>query len=348
MSHMESNLVTQDARDESARRMVDGAPGEERPYADTLGAAVARASRELAAAGVPDARLDAEILLAYVLAWEESLDDIGCRIRLRDERLDVVREKRVHILAHPEEPLSPWAQRYAMFVRERGAGRPVAYWLEAAEFMGLQFYVNRYVLIPRPETETLVEQALTRLKPIAAPVVLDIGTGSGNIALSFAVFRQDAHVWAIDVSPQALRVARKNARWLKVRERFHWSHTDFLTLDPAVAPPFTDAAGNPAPSFDAVLSNPPYVAEEEAGTLSKEVLREPREALFAGNGGFAFIDAILAKAAALLKPGGLLLVEVGHTQGSEARRRAIAAGWQEVDVLPDLAGVPRVLAARRP
>lgn len=339
--------MTQDAGNESARRMVEGAAGEERPYADTLGGAVARASRELAAAGVPDARLDAEILLAYVLAWEDSLDDIGCRIRLRDERLDVVREKRVHILAHPEEPLSPWAQRYAMFVRERGAGRPVAYWLEAAEFMGLQFYVNRYVLIPRPETETLVEQALARLKTVASPTILDIGTGSGNIALSFAVFRQDAEVWALDVSPQALRVARKNARWLKVRDRFHWSRTDFLTLDADASPALADAAGRPAPLFDAVLSNPPYVAEEDAGSLSKEVLREPREALFAGQGGFAFIDAILAKAASLLKPGGHLFVELGHTQGAEAHRRAVAAGWREVCVVPDLAGVPRVLVARR-
>jgi release factor glutamine methyltransferase len=319
-------------------------PGDERPYAATIGGALSRAARELAISGISEPRLNAELLLAYVLAWDRSREDMEFRLRLRDHRLEAVREQRIFNLTHPEAPLTEWGRRFGMFVRERAAGRPTAYWLEAVEFMGLQFYVNRYVLIPRPETETLVEIALSHLEKIEEPSVLDVGTGSGCIGLSIAAFKPDADVWALDISPHALRVARKNATWLHVRHRLHWKRTDFLTLDPGA--PIADASGATAPPFDMVVSNPPYVAPEEEGTLSKEVLREPREALFAGNGGFAVIDALLAKSRALLKPRGCLVMEIGYTQSAEATRRAIAAGWQDVQVLPDLAGIPRVLVAR--
>ena len=317
---------------------------EERPYALTIGAALARATKELSAAGIPNARLDAELLLAYVLAWERSNEDLVFRLRLRAERLEAIREQRIYNLTHPEIALSEWGQRFGMFVRERIAGRPVAYWLEAMEFMGLQFYVNRHVLIPRPETETLVEAAIERLRDVEAPAILDVGTGSGCIGLSLAVFRPQAEVWALDVSAQALRVARKNARWLNVRERFHWMRADFLELNSAF--PILDAAGSVAPPFDAVVSNPPYVGWDEADTLPLEILREPAEAIFSGPDGFTMLDALLEKAGGLLKPGGLLLSEIGYTQSVEAARRAGAAGWRDVSVLPDLAGIPRVLVAR--
>lgn len=329
---------------EERERGVAPAPVEE-PYAATVGAAVARATRELAAEGIPEPRLDAELLLAYVLAWERSREDIDFRLRLRGARLEAIREQRIYNLTHPEAPLSEWGRRFGMFVRERAAGRPVAYWLEAAEFMGLQFYVNRYVLIPRPETETLVEAALQRLEGVDEPKILDVGAGSGCIGLSLAVFRPGAEVWGLDVSAPALRVARKNASWLRVRDRFHWLRDDFLAMD--VRRPLMDAGGERAPLFDAVVSNPPYIGLDEASSLPADVLREPPEALFAGADGFTMIDALLRKSASFLRPGGHLLVEMGHTQSAEAMRRAEAAGWKDVSALPDLSGIPRVLTARR-
>lgn len=317
---------------------------DERVYARTIGAALDRATKELTAANIPNARLDAELLLAYVLAWERSNEDLAFRLRLRSQRLEAIREQRIFNLTHPETALSEWGRRFGMFVRERIAGRPVAYWLEAVEFMGLQFYVNRHVLIPRPETEILVEAAIERLRNVETPRVLDVGTGSGCIALSLAVFCPLTEAWALDISAQALRVARKNAEWLRVRDRFHWKRADFLSLGPDK--PLTDAAGDAAPLFDAVVSNPPYIGWDEVDSLPAEVLREPPEALFSGRDGFRMVDALLEKSAGFLKPGGLLLVEIGHTQADEAARRAEAAGWREVSVLPDLAGIPRVLTAR--
>jgi len=319
-------------------------PDEERPYAATIGGALSRATKELAAAGISEPRLDAELLLAYVLAWDRSREDMDFRLKLRDHRLEAVREQRIFDLTHPEAPLTEWGRRFGMFVRERAAGRPTAYWLEAVEFMGLQFYVNRYVLIPRPETEILVEAALGFLEKSGSPCILDVGTGSGCIGVGIAALKPDAEVWALDISPHALRVARKNASWLHVRSRMHWKRADFLALDPAN--PMVDASGATAPAFDMVVSNPPYIAPEEMPSLSREVLREPPEALFAADGGFAVINALLDKARTLLKPQGRLLMEIGYTQGAEAVRRAEAAGWQEISLLPDLAGIPRVLVAR--
>ncbi|HEY3414002.1 MAG TPA: peptide chain release factor N(5)-glutamine methyltransferase [Armatimonadota bacterium] len=319
-------------------------PADERPYAATIGGALSRAARELTNAGVSEPRLDAELLLAYVLAWDRSREDMEFRLKLRDHRLEAVREQRIFNLTHPEAPLTEWGRRFGMFVRERAAGRPTAYWLEAVEFMGLQFYVNRYVLIPRPETETLVETALGLLEKTPHPFVLDVGTGSGCVGLSIATFKPGAVVWALDISPHALRVARKNASWLHVRDRVHWKRADFTALDPSQ--PITDASGAVAPPFDLIVSNPPYVAPEEAPTLSQEVLREPKEAVFADDGGFAVINALFAKSRTLLKHQGRLVMELGYTQSTEAIRRAQAAGWQDVEVLPDLAGIPRVLVAR--
>jgi release factor glutamine methyltransferase len=333
-------MVMMEERDQQRTTQSD-----EQGYAATIGAAIARATKELSAAGIEEPRLDAEILLAYVLAWERSREDIAFRMKLRSARLEAVREQRIFNLTHPESPLSEWGRRFGMFVRERAAGRPVAYWLEAAEFMGLQFYVNRYVLIPRPETETLVEAALTRLEGADAPRILDVGAGSGCIGLSLAVFRPEAEVWALDVSSHALRVARKNAAWLHVRDRYHWLRADFTELD--TARPLRSAAGEAAPLFDAVVSNPPYIGWNEVDSLAPEVLREPPEALFSGVDGFPMIDALLQKSARLLRPGGHLFIEIGHTQAAETIRRAVAAGWRDVATLPDLAGIPRVLTATK-
>lgn len=333
--------LEQTTQPETSRERAD-----ERPYAATIGGALSRATKELATAGITESRLDAELLLAYVLAWDRSREDMEFRLKLRDHRLEAVREQRIFNLTHPEAPLSEWGRRFGMFVRERAAGRPTAYWLEAVEFMGLQFYVNRYVLIPRPETETLVETALGLLDKSTRPAVLDVGTGSGCIALSIATFKPDAIVWGLDISPRALRVARKNAAWLHVRDRMHWKRADFTALDPYQ--PIIDASGAVAHSFELIVSNPPYVAPEEASTLAPEVLREPHEALFAGDGGFAVINALLAKSGTLLKPHGWLVMELGYTQSAEATRRALAAGWKDVEVIPDLAGIPRVLVARKP
>lgn len=333
-----------DARRAENGRSEAPRPAPRKPYALTVGAALARATRDLAEAGIPDARLDAELLLAFVAAWERSHEDLDLRLRFRTDRLEVIRDQRIFHLTHPEIPLRDGGRRYETLVRERMRGRPVAYWLEAVEFMGLQFYVNRHVLIPRPETEIVVESALDRLRGTPAPRVLDVGTGSGCIALSLAVFRPGAQVWGLDVSSRALRVARKNARWLNVRNRFHWLRCNFEEVRPGE--PMTDAAGRPLPTFHAVVSNPPYIGLSEASSLPQEVRREPPEALFSGMDGFQMINRLLRVSRSLLEPGGWLVMEMGHTQSAEVARRAGEEGWREIAVLPDLAGIPRVLIAR--
>ena len=238
-------------------------------------------------------------------------------------------------IAEACEPRTALTQRrYDAMVERRRAGEPLQYVLGSWGFRTLDLLVDRRVLIPRPETEWVVEQALRRL-PDGVPVaVVDLGTGSGAIALSIAVERVHARVVATDVSAEALAVARANLAGIgragtrvELRQGNWW---DVVNEE-----------------FDLVISNPPYVAESD--DLPPEVADwEPRAALVPGPTGLEALAVIVAGAPSRLLPGGWLVCEIGETQGAAVRDLAAEAGFVEVDVLPDLAGRDRVLVARQP
>ena len=240
-------------------------------------------------------------------------------------------------IAEACEPRTALTQkRYDAMVERRTAGEPLQYVVGAWGFRSLDLLVDRRVLIPRPETEWVVEQALRRL-PDGVPVtVVDLGTGSGAIALSIAVERPHARVVATDVSREALAVARANLAGIgragtrvELREGDWW---DAIDADEHV---------------DLVISNPPYVADTD--DLPSEVADwEPRSALVPGPTGLEALAVIVGGAPPRLRPGGWLVCEIGETQGDAVRALAADAGLVEVDVLPDLTGRDRVLVARRP
>jgi release factor glutamine methyltransferase len=245
----------------------------------------------------------------------------------------------VGVLTRSRDPVAPEAAaRLRHLLGRRAAGEPFAYLKGEREFYGRSFAVDRRVLIPRPETEHLVETTLELLAgaPTGGPLrVLDVGTGSGCIAVTLDLelrgTGRDARVVATDRSPGALAVARANARRLGARVAF--VHTDLT-------------AGLDLARFDAVVSNPPYLAPAEAAVISREVRdHEPGAALFADDDGFAVMDRLLALRESL-RPGARLLLEIGASQQVELLQRSRAAGWQIEDALRDLAGRPRVVALR--
>jgi release factor glutamine methyltransferase len=259
-------------------------------------------------------RLEAELLLARVLACS-----------------------RTHLYAHPEQRLSPRQQtHFQHLVSRRAAGEPLPYLTGEAQFFGLDVWVDPRVLIPRPETETLVELAQTWLvaheTPAGAPTVVDVGTGSGAIAISLAVHHPRAKIYAVDVSTAALHVARANAKRHNV-----YHHITFLLSD------LLDALPEPV---DLIVSNPPYIAGREWADLPFSVREhEPRLALDGGAGGLEIIQRLLVGAALRLRPHGALLIEIGAAQGLETRKAARDAfPHAEVQIVQDLADRDRVLS----
>lgn len=271
-----------------------------------------RASMRLASVS-PSARLDAELLLSHAL-----------------------RISRAALVARGQEtPDAPAAQHFAQLLERRAQGEPVSYLLGTQGFWTLDLQVTPAVLIPRPETETLVEWALERLAPAgAAPAVLDLGTGSGCIALALASERPRARVVATDRSPAALELARDNARRLGVD-----------TVEFRQGEWFGALTGS-GERFDLVLSNPPYVAEGDPHLV--DLRHEPRTALVAGPDGLDDLRRIVAQAAAWLVSGGWLLVEHGYDQGERVRGLFEAAGFGQVSTRRDLGGQERVTAGCRP
>jgi release factor glutamine methyltransferase len=262
------------------------------------------------AVGVP--RLTAEVLLAHALT--------------RD---------RVYLFAHPEHELSEleWIH-YGRYLHERLKGKPTQYITSRQEFYGREFRVTPDVLIPRPETEHVVEVAVKvgQADPESTPPVriLDVGTGSGALAVTLAL-EMGASSWATDISPTAARVAAGNAIRLGAR-------TSVVVCDlmEAVAPA----------SMNLVVSNPPYVPLAQRAGLQREVRDwEPHVALFGGPTGFDIYRRIVTDAPRVLRPGGWLVMELGF--GSVDAVRDMLSGWRDVQIEPDLAGIPRVIAARR-
>lgn len=268
----------------------------------------------LEAAGVDGADLDARLLLEHATGIA-----------------------RASLLARSREPLPPLAGvRYEQLLADRERRVPLAYLTGEREFWSLRLAVDRRVLIPRPETETLVERALERLEPGAR--VADVGTGSGSIALALATERGDLAIWAVDRSAAALEVARANAAAHGLLERITFLEGDLLS-------PLLGLAG----TFDAVVANPPYIPTGELANLEPEVRdHEPRAALDGGPDGLAVIARLVTEAPRLLRTGGWLLLEIGADQAPETRILLERDGaFERITVERDLAGHERVVAARR-
>jgi release factor glutamine methyltransferase len=268
----------------------------------TVGTALREGIRLLESGGVPEPRLTAEVLLSHAL-----------------------HRNREFLYAHPEEELEDVPRiHYGRYLYERLSGKPTQYITRRQEFFGREFRVTPAVLIPRPETEHLVERAM-QFRWSAA---LDVGCGSGAIAVTLSLER-GLPVVAADISPEALAVASENARRFGADVRF-------------VCADVLDAFA--AGSFDLVVSNPPYVPNAEAESMQREVRDfEPHVALFSGETGFEIYERIVAGARRVLKPGGTLAMELGFR--SQSRVVEMLAGWREIDVTPDLAGIPRVVTA---
>ena len=279
---------------------------------------------QLRAAQVPSFTLAAELLLLHVLD--------------RD---------RTWLYAHPEAQLSAAeSEHFFALIARRANGEPTQHLTGKQEFWGLEFEVTSDVLIPRPETEHLMEVALDRLalrelragrKPTFGGEglqIADIGTGSGCIAIALARDLPAATIYATDISSAALAVAKRNADRHSVSGHIHFVECNLLDIT--------------TPEFDLIVSNPPYVGRREAETLAREVRdHEPEIALYGGEEGYELYADLITQAAAHLKTGGLLVLELGHNSLPAVQPLLDAPTWTNVAVTNDLAGIPRVIAAER-
>ncbi|HUG53515.1 MAG TPA: peptide chain release factor N(5)-glutamine methyltransferase [Vicinamibacteria bacterium] len=291
-------------------------PGEARPTGPTVFVLLQEATSGLAQAGIGTARLDAELLLRHVLGWS-----------------------RADLIARGAETVSPEAALlFRQAVAQRSQRRPLQHLTGVQAFWKHEFLVTPDVLIPRPETELLVETALELLRDVPRPVIVDVGTGSGCIALSLAAERPDAEVHAIDLSEAALRVARGNATRLRLAGRVGLHQGDLLA-------PVRGLAGR----VDLVVSNPPYVPEDEWERLEPEVRdHDPRLALVPPEGVEALYGRLVREAVAVLRSGGWLSVELGLGGAELARGLLERAGLEGIEVRKDLQGIPRVAQGRVP
>jgi release factor glutamine methyltransferase len=280
---------------------------------DTLRSAVDR----LAAAGVGSPRMNAELLLMFTLACD-----------------------RAYLFAHPERELSAEEKaRYEEALTQRARGVPAQYITGHQEFWGMDFIVTPAVLIPRPETEHVIETVLhlsnvVRASSPGSPTrIVDVGTGSGCVAIALARELPQSEVHATDISPAALEVAQANAARHQFETRIRFHQTDLLQgLDPA--------------TFDFVVSNPPYVGESEEDQVQLEVRKfEPRNAVFAGATGLEVIERLIPQAHAMLKPGGWLIIEISGTIVDRVKH--LLSTWEQVHMTNDLQDIPRVAAAQK-
>jgi release factor glutamine methyltransferase len=274
---------------------------------------IAQARSRLAAAGIPpqDASFDAEVLARHALGWD-----------------------RAHLLAHGRD-LAPegFAERYDALIARRVNREPVAQILGTREFWGLDFEVTPDVLVPRPETELIVEEALAFARAQTCGSVIDIGTGSGCIAISIARELPDVRIIAVDASGAALAVARRNAERLAVADRITFKHSDLFEQVAVTA--------------DLIVSNPPYMAKADEHALQPEVVQfEPHAALFGGDDGLSVVRRLFADAHAHLAPDGRLIMEFGFGQEAAVRAAAEDAGWEIVRTRADLQGIPRTIVLR--
>lgn len=274
----------------------------------TIGSILKWSEQYFGSHGAETPRLDAEVLLSYLLG-----------------------QKRIFLYVHFDQPLTAEElARYREMVKRRAAGEPVAYICGEKEFMGLTFKVTPAVLVPQPDTETLVEAAIERLKGKEGARIADVCTGSGAIALALAHYLPETSVAATDISADAVSIAKENAESLGLSERVEFREGDLL------AP----LSGEP---FDAIVSNPPYIPSAEIAGLPREVRAEPIIALDGGADGLDFYRCLARESAALLKGGGFLAVECGDTQAGAIAEMAKGGGFGKTEILCDLADKERVV-----
>lgn len=273
--------------------------------------ALAQAVKRLEQNDVGSPRMNAEVLLMFVLNCD-----------------------RAYLYAHPERELTPdERQRYDEALGTRSQGVPSQYITGHQEFWGLDFIVNPAVLIPRPETEHVIETVVPLACVGDRQRIVDVGTGSGCIAIALAHELPQAEITAVDLSTEALEVARLNAARLQVESRICFLQSDLLSS-------VTDE------QFDFVVSNPPYVGECEADRVQREVRKfEPHMAVFGGEQGLDIIQRLVSQAWPVLHDGGWLIMEIGFTQSRAVLE--MLSGWSEARAIPDLQGIPRVIAAKK-
>jgi len=276
--------------------------------------ALSSAIERLETADVGSPRMNAEVLLMFVLGVN-----------------------RAHLYAHPERELTPEEEaRYDEVLVQRATGMPSQYITGHQEFWGLDFVVSPAVLIPRPETEHLVETVLELARGVAHPKLVDVGTGSGCIALALVNELKDAEVYAVDISADALEIAGANAARLRLDGRVRFTQSNVLEALAGVH------------DFDFVVSNPPYVGFGEADKVQKSVRDfEPRVAVFAGEQGLDVIGQLIEQGHSALKSGGGLAMEIGYSMRDAVLNLLSPTMWEDVRVVPDLQGIPRVVAASK-
>jgi release factor glutamine methyltransferase len=308
-------------------------------------AALSEGMAQLRAAQIPSHALATELLLMHALG--------------RD---------RAWMYSHPEESLDPTAaQKFLALLARRAAGEPVQYLTGKQEFWGLEFEVTPAVLIPRPETEHVMEVALARLGERGIKIhmdtgapreklrVADVGTGSGCLAVALAWELPHAAVFATDISAPALEIARRNATRHGVADRIHFLQGDLLAglescdRNSVGARHVVPASAQHVSQFDLIVSNPPYIARHDAALLQREVRdHEPHAALFGGPTGIEMYQRLIDQARDLLRDRGILVLELGFDSAAYVRKLLDAQhGWTHVAITMDLARIPRVLAAER-
>ncbi len=254
---------------------------------------------------------------------------------------------RAKLFACAEQSLSfDQLQKLHAAVKKRGDHWPFAYISGKREFMGMEMMVDPSVLIPRPETELLVEKAVECAGSMSGQIkIADVCTGSGAVALALARFLPQAMITGLDISADALRVAEENARLLDAKkllrkEQLQWQQGDLLQT-------LLEQPGETAGRFDIITSNPPYVTEKEMAELQPEVAREPHMALAGGRDGLRFYPGLISQAVRLLRPRGWLLCEIGYRQGAAVKDLFAASGLSSVLVLQDYAGHDRVVMGQQ-
>ncbi|MFW6267162.1 MAG: peptide chain release factor N(5)-glutamine methyltransferase [Halanaerobium sp.] len=273
-----------------------------------------RSDQFLAERGIESSRLDAEVLMADLLNME-----------------------RINLYVKYDYPLkSSEIDTYRQMIKKRAQRIPVAYITEKKEFMSLEFTVKEGVLIPRPETENLVEMVIEycRQQQLDSPQIIDVGTGSGAIAVSLAHYLEDAKVVGVDLSAQALKVARENMEKHELSERMSILKSDLLA----------EFIKREIKGIDIIVSNPPYISETEMKELSPEVKKEPEAALKAGKDGLDYYRRLIPEAEKVLKNGGKLFLEIGCEQ-AEAVVDLFGDKWKEIEVKKDYSENDRIVAA---
>ena len=280
----------------------------------SLGKIVREATGALQTAEITEPRMEAVSLLMHTLSVDRSF-----------------------VISHPERQLTvSEVQRFRDYVRRRASREPLQYITGVQEFFNLKFAVTRDVLIPRPETELIVEAALDLLKSAEAPIIADVGTGSGCIAISLVHEMPNARAVGIDISWNALAVARQNAERHGVFGRFALARADRLSAFPQ------------QPIFSAIVSNPPYIPAEEIDRLPPEVRDyEPLSALVAGDDGLSYIRTLVRDSAHFLQTNGYLIFEIGFDQSEAVKALVDLTTWDLVGIRNDLQNILRVFVLRK-